>query len=106
MKVSWDDEMPNLWKTNPNVPNHQPNIYIYIIIIMSIRLDDFPMSISLLLLCLLTVLLYIYSSFKRSERWYADVEWLDKVEITNDPRFHQDMLKRCTGNDMIINHPS
>jgi hypothetical protein len=24
MKVSWDDEIPNIWKNNPNVPNHQP----------------------------------------------------------------------------------
>ena len=22
--VSWDDEITNIWKTNPNVPNHQP----------------------------------------------------------------------------------
>jgi hypothetical protein len=22
--VSWDDEIPNIWKDNPNVPNHQP----------------------------------------------------------------------------------
>ena len=21
---SWDDDIPNLWKNNPNVPNHQP----------------------------------------------------------------------------------
>ena len=24
MKVSWDDDIPNIWKNNPNVPNHQP----------------------------------------------------------------------------------
>ena len=24
--VSWDDDIPNIWKNNPNVPNHQPNI--------------------------------------------------------------------------------
>jgi len=24
MKVSWDYDIPNLWKNNPNVPNHQP----------------------------------------------------------------------------------
>ena len=23
--VSWDDDIPNLWKNNPNVPNHQPD---------------------------------------------------------------------------------
>ena len=23
MKVSWDDETPNIWNNNPNVPNHQ-----------------------------------------------------------------------------------
>ena len=22
--VSWDHEIPNIWKNNPNVPNHQP----------------------------------------------------------------------------------
>ena len=27
--VSWDYETPNIWKNNPNVPNHQPDIYIY-----------------------------------------------------------------------------
>jgi hypothetical protein len=24
MKVSWDYDIPNIWKNNPNVPNHQP----------------------------------------------------------------------------------
>jgi len=24
--VSWDDEIPNIWKNNPNVPNHEPVI--------------------------------------------------------------------------------
>jgi hypothetical protein len=24
--VSWDDDIPNIWKNNPNVPNHQPDI--------------------------------------------------------------------------------
>ena len=29
MKVSWDDEIPNIyiWKNSPNVPNHQPAKY-------------------------------------------------------------------------------
>ena len=28
--VSWDDDIPNIWKHKKNVPNHQPNIiYIY-----------------------------------------------------------------------------
>jgi hypothetical protein len=22
--VSWDDDIPIIWKNNPNVPNHQP----------------------------------------------------------------------------------
>ena len=22
--VRWDDDIPNIWKNNPNVPNHQP----------------------------------------------------------------------------------
>ena len=26
MKVSWDDDIPNIWKNKPNVPNHQPEI--------------------------------------------------------------------------------
>ena len=25
--VSWDDEIPNIWENNPNVPNHQP-VYV------------------------------------------------------------------------------
>ena len=25
MKVSWDDDIPNIWK-NKNVPNHQPDL--------------------------------------------------------------------------------
>jgi hypothetical protein len=25
--VGWDDEIPNIWKNNPNVPNHQP-VYV------------------------------------------------------------------------------
>jgi hypothetical protein len=24
MKVSWDNQIPNIWKHNPNIPNHQP----------------------------------------------------------------------------------
>jgi len=24
--VSWDDEIPNIWKNNPKVPNHHPGI--------------------------------------------------------------------------------
>ena len=26
--VSWDDDIPNIWKNNPNVPNHQPDMEI------------------------------------------------------------------------------
>jgi hypothetical protein len=25
-----DDEIPNIWKNNPNVPNHQPEIHMMI----------------------------------------------------------------------------
>ena len=31
MKVSWDDEIPKIWKIT-KVPNHQPDIDIYIYI--------------------------------------------------------------------------
>jgi hypothetical protein len=31
--VSWDYEIPIVWKNNPNVPNHQP-VYITIKIIV------------------------------------------------------------------------
>ena len=27
MKVSWDDDIPNMWKNRIHVPNHQP-VYI------------------------------------------------------------------------------
>ena len=33
MKVSWDDDIPKIWKNKNHVPNHQPEphcIYIYI----------------------------------------------------------------------------
>jgi hypothetical protein len=26
MKVSWDDEIPNIWKNKIHVPNHQPGM--------------------------------------------------------------------------------
>ena len=26
MKVSWDDDIPNIWKNKIHVPNHQPAI--------------------------------------------------------------------------------
>ena len=26
MKVSWDDEIPNIWENKIDVPNHQPDI--------------------------------------------------------------------------------
>jgi hypothetical protein len=29
VKVSWDDEISNIWKNNPTVPNHQPGIIHY-----------------------------------------------------------------------------
>ena len=29
VKVSWDDDIPNIWKNNPNVPNNQPDNFIY-----------------------------------------------------------------------------
>jgi len=25
---SWDDDIPNIWKNNPNVPNHQPGFLV------------------------------------------------------------------------------
>ena len=25
--VSWDDDIPNIWKHNPNVPNHQADYF-------------------------------------------------------------------------------
>jgi len=28
--VSWDYEIPNIWKNNPNVPNHQLDEYVLI----------------------------------------------------------------------------
>ena len=27
--VSWDDDIPNIWKNNPNVPNHQPDVLVH-----------------------------------------------------------------------------
>ena len=33
--VSWDDDIPNIWKNKYDVPNHQPDLlYIYIYIYM------------------------------------------------------------------------
>ena len=26
--VSWDHDIPNIWKNHPNVPNHQPGLYL------------------------------------------------------------------------------
>jgi hypothetical protein len=26
--VSWDDEIPNMWKNKKNVPNHQPYFFM------------------------------------------------------------------------------
>jgi hypothetical protein len=26
MKVSWDDKIPNIWKNQIHVPNHQPDL--------------------------------------------------------------------------------
>ena len=28
MKVSWDDDIPNIWKNKSHVPNHQPENWI------------------------------------------------------------------------------
>jgi len=27
--VSWDDDILNIWKNNPNVPNHQPDVLVH-----------------------------------------------------------------------------
>jgi hypothetical protein len=29
MKVSWDDEIPNIWKNNPNVPVTTNQMYMF-----------------------------------------------------------------------------
>ena len=31
VKVSWDDEIPNIWKNNPNVPNHRPAMILVVL---------------------------------------------------------------------------
>ena len=36
--VSWDDDIPNIWKNKIHVPNHQPDIYIYIMQNMEVSL--------------------------------------------------------------------
>jgi hypothetical protein len=28
MKVSWDDEISNIWKNKIHVPNHQPDVFL------------------------------------------------------------------------------
>jgi hypothetical protein len=28
MKVKWDDDIPNIWKNQSHVPNHQPVMFI------------------------------------------------------------------------------
>ena len=28
--VSWDDDIPNIWKNKILVPNHQPGKYLYL----------------------------------------------------------------------------
>ena len=35
--VSWDDDIPNIWKNNQNFPNHQPVIHIPMEIPMEIH---------------------------------------------------------------------
>ena len=34
--VSWDDDIPNIWKNNPNVPNHQPDDIVMLYILLRI----------------------------------------------------------------------
>ena len=29
MKVSWDDDIPNIWKNKIHVPNHQPGMWLH-----------------------------------------------------------------------------
>ena len=29
MKVSWDDDIPNIWKNKSHVPNHQPDLLLF-----------------------------------------------------------------------------
>jgi len=47
MKVSWDDEIPNMWKHNPNVPNHQPivisPVHVWTLVFLT-RFYDFAIS--------------------------------------------------------------
>ena len=31
MKVSWDDDIPNIWKNKIRVPNHQPDALIILL---------------------------------------------------------------------------
>jgi hypothetical protein len=49
MKVSWDDEIPNIWekKKNTNVPNHQPivnsPVHVWTLVFLT-RFYDFAIS--------------------------------------------------------------
>jgi hypothetical protein len=40
MKVSWDDDIPNIWNNNPNVPNHQPDHHQIPIVVGLYRLTS------------------------------------------------------------------
>ena len=39
-KVSWDDDIPNLWKNKSHVPNHQPVMIIISLFIIPLGNDD------------------------------------------------------------------
>ena len=39
--VTWDDDMPHIWKNNPNVPNHQPVTKIVHLILISLLTGAF-----------------------------------------------------------------
>ena len=56
VKVSWGDEIPNIWKNKIHVPNHQPDtVYIYIYICMFFLLGLLGLACGVL-----AIYIYIY----------------------------------------------
>ena len=64
MKVNWDDEIPNIWKNKKWQPNHQPDYYWILLVMLMDNIEsametiigDYSICSILLLMILLLVM--------------------------------------------------
>ena len=68
--VSWDDDIPNIWKNKIHVPNHQPDIYIYPLVICYIAMEAMAHRNRCFVMIYLLKMVILHSYVKQPEGIY------------------------------------